>query len=575
MDKYAIAQILREIAAVIEITDENPKKALAYRRAANVIESIEDFNKVIKEKTLESFPGIGKVTAKMITTLYQKGYLYYYQELMQKVPSSLFELTLISGLGLRRIKILFEILGIKSISELEIAFKENKVKLKGFGPAYIKKILKNISTFLAEGYSMLYPQAVHMADIWIDILSPLTEKIEITGALRRKLELLHQIDLIAITKDTESCLSKFKNHYLVKNILYSDDVGAVVLLKQGVKVSLTLSSEDNFPFSLLHTTGNEIHFSELQKQAKEKGYRLLPYSLISLKGFPTKPIKNEKDVYESLELPFIPPELREGYGEIEATKKGTFVHLVEEKDLHGTFHCHTTFSDGHNTLEEMANAAYELGWEYIGISDHSKSCSVANGMSEETLLAQMQSIQQLNKQFDSTFQIFTGIECDILKDGSLDFSNDILKELDFVIVSIHRYFSQEEDVMTARLIKAIENPYTTMVGHLTGRLLRHRPGYQLNIPKILDACVANNKIIELNAYPSRLDMDWRWWIKAKEKGIKCCINPDAHSIHDLHNCHYGINMARKGWLSKDDVINTLSLQEIKAYLSLVRYKCKN
>lgn len=566
MDKYAIAQILREIGFVIEITDENPKKALAYRHAANVIESIEDFDEVVANKRLESFPGIGQVIAKMVTTLYQKGYLYYHQELMQKVPPTLFELTQISGLGHRRIKILFETLGIKSICELETILKEDKVKLKGFGPALIKKILKNISIFLSEGHSMLYPQAMHIAHIWIDILSNVTEKIEITGALRRKSELLNQIDLIALTKDSHPCLSTFKNHYLVKDVLYSDDLKVIVLLKQGVKVVLNIANEDNFIFFLLHSTGNEIHFSELQKKAKEKEYRLLPFSLISLKGFPTKKVKNEKDIYESLELPFIPPELREGYGEIEAAKKGTFIHLVEEKDLHGTFHCHTTYSDGYNTLEEMATAAYELGWEYIGISDHSKSLVIANGMTEDTLLTQVQNIQQLNKQFNPSFQIFSGVECDILKDGTLDFSDDILKELDFVIVSIHRYFSQEEDVMTARLIKAIENPYTTMVGHLTGRLLGHRPGYQLNIPKILDACVANNKIIELNAYPSRLDMDWRWWIKAKEKGIKCCINPDAHSLHDLHNCHYGINMARKGWLSKDDVINTMSLKEMKDFL---------
>lgn len=553
MDKYAIAQILREIAIIIEVTDVNPKKAFAYARAARVVESIEDFDTVIKDKMLETYPGIGKVINKMITELYQKGSLHYHQELMQKIPPNFFELTLIPGLGLRRIRILFETLGIKSLNELETALKEDKVKLKGFGPTYIKKILKNISLFRTEGYSVLYPQAVHIAKEWMEILASLTNKIEITGSLRRKLELIHQIDLITITTVPKACLSLFINHYLIKSVLYLDDSRAVVLLKQGLKMSLNLSSEEDFPINLLHTTGNEIHLAELKKQAS---------------GFPDKTIKNENDIYAFLGLPFIPPELREGYGEIEAAKKGTFTHLVEEKDLQGTFHCHTTYSDGHNTLEEMVLGAQHLGWKYIGISDHSKSCTLAKGMSEETLLSQMKSIEQLNKQLGPHFKIFAGVECDILKDGSLDYSDDILKELDFVIVSIHRYFNQEEDVMTARLIKAIENPYTTMVGHLTGRLLRHRAGYQLNILKILDACVANNKIIELNAYPSRLDMDWRWWIKAKEKGIKCCINPDAHSLHDLHNCHYGVNMARKGWLSKEDVINTLSLEEIKAYLGI-------
>ncbi|MBA3721669.1 MAG: PHP domain-containing protein [Parachlamydiaceae bacterium] len=210
-------------------------------------------------------------------------------------------------------------------------------------------------------------------------------------------------------------------------------------------------------------------------------------------------------------------------------------------------------------------AAKDYGWEYIGISDHSKSSYQANGMSEETILEQVKRIKQLNL-MDDTFQIFSGVECDILKDGELDFSEEILKKLDFVIVSIHRYFNQEEIVMTKRLLKAIENPYTTMIGHLTGRLLRFRDPYQLNVSKIIDACIANNKIIELNSYPSRVDMDWRYWIKAKEKGLKCCINPDAHSTNELMNCKYGINMARKGWLEKKDVINTLPLNEMKLYL---------
>lgn len=566
MDKYAIAQIFREIATVIELTDTNPKKALAYWRASFVLESIVNFDKIITDNALETFPGIGKVTANMITNLYQKGYLNYHQDLMPKIPAELFDLALVSGLGLKRIKVLYETLGIKTVAELEAAIKEDKIKLRGFGPAYLKKILMNISILKADGYSMLYPQAVHMAEVWKDILAGVTEKIEITGCLRRKLELVHQIDLIAVAKDPLVCLTRFKEHYLVKEILHSDELNALILLKNGIKVNLNITSEENFPFVLLSSTGNEIHFKELENQAKEKKFKLLPFSLVSLKGSPTKMIKYEKDIYEYLCLPFIPPELREGYGEIEASKKGSFIHLVEEKDLHGTFHCHTTSSDGHNTLEEMVSAAQKMGWEYIGISDHSKSCYTANGMSEETLFAQVKSIKQLNTQYEPSFKIFAGIECDILKDGTLDFANEILKELDFVIISIHRYFNQDENTMTARLIKAIENPYTTMVGHLTGRLLRHRPGYQLNIPKILDACIANNKIIELNSYPSRMDMDWRWWIKAKRKGIKCCINPDAHSVKDLHNCHLGVNIARKGWLSKDDIINTLSLPEIQNYL---------
>lgn len=258
--------------------------------------------------------------------------------------------------------------------------------------------------------------------------------------------------------------------------------------------------------------------------------------------------------------------MREGYGEIESAKKNDFSDLIEEKDLKGTFHCHTVDSDGANTIEEMVHAAQQMGWHYIGITDHSKSSPQANGLSEERLIAQIERIRNFNKILGPSFKVFAGLECDILKDGQLDFGEEILKQLDFVIVSIHSLFKQEKDIMTNRIIKAIENPYTTMLGHLSGRLLRIRDPYQLDIPKVIDACIAHDKIIELNAYPSRLDMDWRLWIKAKDRGLKCSINPDAHSTYDLYNCHYGVNIARKGWIKKENVINTLSLNQMTQFL---------
>jgi DNA polymerase (family 10) len=251
---------------------------------------------------------------------------------------------------------------------------------------------------------------------------------------------------------------------------------------------------------------------------------------------------------------------------VEAAKNGKLPQLIEEKDLKGTFHCHTQDSDGENTLEELVTAARDLGWEYLGIADHSKESYQANGMTEERLLAQLDRIQVLNNKMDYTFQIFAGLECDILKDGTLYFSDEILSRLDYVIASIHRRYKLEEKEMTQRLIKAIENPYTTMVGHFTGRLLLHREPYNIDTEKVIDACIANDKIMELNAYPSRLDMDWRLWIRSRDRGLKCVINPDAHSISNLLNCRYGINIARKGWLEKRDVINTLSLGDMQIFL---------
>ncbi len=572
MDKYAVAQILREIGFAIELVDENPQKGFAYLRAAKAIESVQDFDKILAEKSLELIPGIGKKISGMIELLVEKAHLPYHQELLSRVPEGLFELALIPGLGSKRVRILFETFNVKNISELESIFRDEKVrKPKGFGPAYIKKILKHISTYSAEGASLLYPQALAVAQALENLLKPLTEKLEITGELRRKSEVIKQIDFIGISKNPSLAITKFIEHPLIKNVISQEDLEACVILKQGLKANLYLCSSAEFPFKLLNTTGNKTHFEDLEKEAFRIGYNLKNDSLKSSEKKPIKKIKKEEEIYKQLNLQFIPPELREGYGEIEAAKKNAF-KLIQGKDLRGAFHCHTVDSDGINTIEEMAKAAKELGWEYIGITDHSKSSYQANGMSRERLFNQIYHIRQLNQVNENSFHIFSGLECDILKDGDLDFSDDVLKELDFVIASIHSLFKLEESLMTKRIIRAIENPYTTIIGHLTGRLLRHRDPYQLDIHKVIDACIANNKVIELNAFPSRLDMDWRLWIKAKEKGLKCCISPDAHSVNGLMNCQYGINIARKGWLEKEDVINTYSLREMENYLECRFYE---
>jgi DNA polymerase (family 10) len=269
-------------------------------------------------------------------------------------------------------------------------------------------------------------------------------------------------------------------------------------------------------------------------------------------------------------LDFVPPALRENSGEIEAAEEGTLPTLVETANLRGTFHNHTKASDGKNTLEEMAEAARELGLQYLGIADHSKSSFQANGLDEDRLLGQLDEIDSLNQGFGSDFKLFAGTECDILKDGSLDFEDEILEQLDYVVASVHSSFTLPEDEMTKRIIRAIENPNVTMIGHLSGRLLLKRDPYAVNVPKIIDAAAANDTIIELNANPWRLDMDWRWWKLAKEKGVKCAINPDAHNTASLQFLHFGVLQARKGWLTRDDVINCLPLGEIEEALAVKR-----
>ncbi|MBA3238368.1 MAG: PHP domain-containing protein [Parachlamydiaceae bacterium] len=558
MDKYEVAQVLRDVASLVELVDENPKKSIAYRRAANAIEILDNFNELLENNLLESIPGIGKKISQMIISLITDNQLSYHTFLKECVPATVLDLANVPGLNLNKVRTLYKDFKITSLTDLKNALEQKNLKgAKGFGPSFLAKLEKKLSEQFDEGNSLLYSKANHIAEMLLAKLSPVTTKIEISGALRRKLEIIHEINFLATTDEQEACRDLFLNHGFVQQVITAHSSFIKVVLKQGIFATLQIVEESDFPISFLTSTGNERHLKDLEMEASKKG--LLLYSDLSR-------CQEESKIYEILDLNFIPPELREGYGEVEASKKTNFSDFIKENDLKGTFHCHTIDSDGVHTIEEMANAAIEMGWEYIGITDHSKSSYQANGLSEERLLAQISWIRDFNKTLGPHFKIFSGVECDILKDGQLDFGKDILKELDFVIVSMHSLFKLEKDLMTERMIKAIENPYTTIIGHLTGRLLRSRDPYALDISKVIDACIANDKIIELNCYPNRLDMDWRYWIQAKERGLKCSINPDAHSTDGLRNCIYGVDIARKGWLKKNDVINTFPLKEMIKFL---------
>jgi DNA polymerase (family X) len=340
-------------------------------------------------------------------------------------------------------------------------------------------------------------------------------------------------------------------------------------------------STAEYPFALAYFTGNKEHNIELRSRALERGWTLNEYRLAPIPGDPKakkkRPVKkipkvrDEADLYRAVDLDFIPPEIRENSGEFAAAEKHLLPKLIEQENLRGTFHCHTSASDGHNSLEEMAEAAQALGLEYLGIADHSRSSIQAHGIDEAQLRAQVAGIRELNKKFDG-FRLFAGVECDILRDGSLDFPDNVLSQLDYVIVSVHSVFNLSEADMTARLIRAMKNRFVTMLAHPTGRLLLKREPYQIDIPAILDAAARTGTWIELNAAPKRLDLDWRWWPLAKQKGVKCVINPDAHRTERLQDLWFGIGIVRKGWLTKDDVVNCLPLGKIERALRLKREK---
>lgn len=549
MDRFEIAEILHEISFLLELQDETPFRAIAYHKAAIALEKSKEFEQLLLENRLQEIQGVGKEIAKAIQILSKNEDYFYYQKLRESFPESIFELRGIPHLPTSKVKFVYQVLGLQNLHELQEFLKEES--LPGFGPKTKKKLILSLEEREKKGRGFLWEKAMQIA---LSLQKHIGDaQTTIGGKIRRGWERVFEIELISEKKDA---MTLFLSHSFISKVSEKKKNKISVVLKQGIKATLTLASEKKYGYHVLLHTGSRKHVLQLKKEAQSQGMRFLQKTFTKM---------NEKEIYHALHMQFIPPELREGSGEIEAAKEKRLPQLIKEKEIKGAFHCHTSASDGQNSLEEMVNEAKKLGWEYIGISDHSISSKQANGLTAERLLEQKRQITSLNER-NLGITIFAGTECDILKDGSLDFSNDILKELDFVIVSIHRYFDLDEKSMTKRLIKAIENPYTTIIGHLTGRILGYRLPYLLNVSKIIDACIENGKIIELNGYPNRLDMDWRYWHEAKDKGLKCMINPDAHQLRDLKNLRFGVQAARKGWLEKKDVINTLPLCDMKNLL---------
>jgi DNA polymerase (family 10) len=385
--------------------------------------------------------------------------------------------------------------------------------------------------------------------------------------------------LLVATNDPEAITNFFVSHPLVDSVIVQGPTKSSVRLRSGVQCDLRVVTTAEYPFALAYFTGNKQHNIEMRSRALQCGWTLNEYRLakvpVDVKAKKNRPIEripnvcDEADLYRAVDLEFVPPELRENCGEFEAAEQHSLPTLIEKENLRGTFHCHTIASDGHNTLEEMAAAAQELGLEYLGIADHSRSSVQGHGIDAKTLLEQVTAIRKLNNTFDG-FRLFAGIECDILRDGSLDFPDEILSQLDYVVASVHSAFNLSASEMSQRVIRALENPFVTILAHPTGRLLLKRDPYEIDIPAVLDVAARTGTWIELNAAPKRLDLDWRWWPLAKQKGVKCVINPDAHRTERLQDLWFGVGIARKGWLSKDDVVNCLPLGKIENALRVKR-----
>jgi DNA polymerase (family 10) len=590
MTKSQIAEVLQEIATLLELKDENPFKIRAYANAARSLETFGgNLSDLQDEEALAKIPGIGKAIAAKVKELSATGSLKYLEELRAGFPAAILELFSISGLGAKKIKALYEQLHISSIEQLCEACESGRVaQLPGFGETTQAKICTAIEQRAKHSGYFQFGQIAPEAESLRRDLAGHSDalQVDVAGSYRRRREIVRDVDLVVATKKPAAITEFFVKHALVESIIAQGPTKTSVRLCSGIQCDLRVVSSAEYPFALNYFTGSKEHNIEMRSRALQRGWTLNEYRLAKLPPdpkakkaragnavktpiFKIPTVREEADLYHALGLDFVPPELRENCGEFEAAEKHSLPRLLEQENLRGTFHCHTVASDGHNTLEEMVAAAQELGLEYLGIAEHSKSSIQAHGIDAAKLRSQVATIRKLNKKLDG-FRVFAGLECDILRDGNLDFEDELLGELDFAVASIHSVFNLPEAEMTKRIIRAIENPFITILGHPTGRLLLKRDPYLVDVPAVLEAAAATGTWIELNAAPKRLDLDWRWWPLAKEKGVKCVINPDAHRTERLQDLWFGVGIARKGWLTKSDVMNCLRLGKIESALQAKR-----
>lgn len=584
MDKDQVAEILTEIGTLLELKGENPFKTRAYSNAARTLEGLtEPLEKLVAENRLAEIKGIGEGIQKKVTELVTKGKLAYYDELKASVPAGLVEMLQIPGLGPKKVKALNDKLGVETMEQLEAACKAGKVAvLEGFGEKTQTKILEGIQFRRTYASRHLLSDALAIAEPVLESLRghPDVIRCSTAGSVRRFREVIGDIDLLASSKKPANVIEFFAGQPAVTSVSAKGDTKVSVILEGGIQADLRVVSDTEFPFALAYFTGNKEHNIVMRQRAIDRGLRLNEYGLFKAKEETRDPkrlvsCRTEEEIFNKLDLPYIPPELREDKGEFAAAEKGDLPRLLEWTELKGSLHNHSNWSDGRQSLEEIAAHMHELGCDYWAITDHSKSSFVANGLDEKRLAEQLKAVRKLNDSYaaeGSEFRLLTGSEVDILGDGRLDFDDDLLGQLDVVVASVHQGFTAGEAEMTKRIIRAVKNPCVHTLGHLTGRLLLEREPYKVNQQAVIDACAETGTWIELNANPYRFDLDWRLWPYAKSKGVKCVINCDAHRNEHAGFLRLGAGIARKGWLEKADVVNTLPLKSLLKELKKKRLR---
>jgi DNA polymerase (family 10) len=575
MDKNQVAAILEEIGTLLELQGENSFRCNAYHNGARAVANLSgNLADLVAQDTLKDIPGIGETLREKITTLVKTGALPFYDQLRQKTPPGLMEMMRLPSMGPKKIKTLFDKLGIDTIAKLQAACESGQVaELKGFGAKTQSKILEGIAFLGQVGNRFRLDQALAVADMLVAGLRdcPGIQRMEVCGSIRRRRETCKDIDILVSSNHAGPIMDAFvKLPSVMQVVAHGETKSSVVVSdvagteKVVMNADLRVVKDKEFPFAQHYFTGSKEHNIAVRARAQEHGLKLNEYELAG----PKKSIacKDEADIFRALGLDYIPPELREDTGELPAAAEHRLPHLIEPSDLQGTFHCHTVASDGTATLEQMAEAARKLGLKYLGIADHSQSLTVANGLSPERIRKQHQEIDALNAHFKG-FHIFKGVECDILPDGRMDYDDQLLGTFDYVVASVHSHFNLTEEEMTRRIVRALSHPAVTMLGHATGRLLLRREGYKVDLDAVLQTAARNGKMIEINAHPMRLDLDWIHCKRARELGIPLVINPDAHSTGDVALIRFGVCVARRGWLEKRDVFNTAGLAQVTKALA--------
>lgn len=571
MENLDIAKVFYEIADLLEIKGENPFRIRSYRNAGLVIEGLPVNIKTIVERNeeeLEEIPGIGKSIHEKIVEILKTGKCSSHQELLKELPPSILDLLNISGVGHKKVKLFYDELGIKTIEELERAAKGGKLRsLPGMGEKSEEKILKGIKSLKEHAGRFGIALGLSVADRLVQYLKQIPGVIDVVpaGSLRRWKETIGDLDILVTSKKGNHVMERFVSYPEVASIMARGETKTTVVLKNGLQTDVRVLEKKAFGAALQYFTGSKTHNIAIRDRAKRMGLKISEYGVFREKDEKWITGETEEEVYKAVGLPWMPPELRENRGEIEAAEKGRLPNLIKVEDIRGDLHVHTKDSDGGNTIEELVAYAIKKGYEYIAITDHSKAVGIAHGLNEERLLKEIEEIDKFNKRLTShvsRFTVLKGTEVDIKADGSLDLDEKVLKKLDIVVGAVHSKFNMTEDEMTSRLIKAMETGIVNVIAHPTGRLLTGRDPYPVNMERLFTAAKRNNVMLEINAYPDRLDLNDIHCKLAKDMGVMLVISTDTHHYLQMDFIKFGVNNARRGWVEKDDVLNTRPLNEV-------------